>query len=194
MPPIDPEPTERLLDRFKRGDSNALEILLARHLPRLRQWAAGRLPRTARDGIDTQDLVQETVVRTLKVLRTFECRRAGALQAYLRQALMNSIRDHIRTTRRRPIGEPLIDTEPALDESPLELAIGRENLERFDAALGVLEAADREAIIGRIELGYDYDELATALDKPSPGAARIAVRRALLTLATKMSDLAEVKR
>jgi len=60
--------------------------------------------------------------------------------------------------------------------------------------LAVLEAADREAIIGRIELGYDYDELATALDKPSPGAARIAVRRALLTLATKMSDLAEVKR
>ena len=194
MPPIDPEPTERLLERFKKGDSNALEILLARHLPRLRQWAAGRLPRTARDGIDTQDLVQETVVRTLKVLKTFECRRAGALQAYLRQALMNSIRDHIRTTGRRPIGEPLIDTEPALDESPLELAIGRENLERFDAALGVLEAADREAIIGRIELGYDYDELAVALDKPSPGAARIAVRRALLKLATKMSDLAEVKR
>lgn len=193
MPPIDPEPTERLLERFKRGDSNALEILLARHLPRLRQWAAGRLPRTARDGVDTQDLVQETVVRTLKVLRTFECRRAGALQAYLRQALMNSIRDRIRTTGRRPIGEPLIDTEPALDESPLELAIGRENLERFDAALGVLEAEDREAIIGRIELGYDYDELATALDKPSPGAARIAVRRALLKLATKMSDLAEVR-
>jgi len=194
MTPVDPEPTERLLERFKRGDSNALEILLARHLPRLRQWAAGRLPRTARDGIDTQDLVQETVVRTLRVLKTFECRRAGALQAYLRQALMNSIRDHIRTTQRRPIGEPLIDTEPALDESPLELAIGRENLERFDAALGEFEAADREAIIGRIELGYDYDELAVALDKPSPGAARIAVRRALLKLATKMSDLAEVKR
>lgn len=193
MPPIDQEPTVQLLERFRQGDSDALDVLLTRHLPRLRRWAAGRLPKTARDGVDTQDLVQETVVRTLRVIGAFECRRDGALQAYLRQALMNSIRDRIRMARRRPIGEPLVESEPAADESPLELAIGRESAERYDAALGALDPTDREAIVGRIELGYDYNELATALEKPSPGAARIAVRRALLRLATKMNDLSEAR-
>jgi RNA polymerase sigma factor (sigma-70 family) len=189
----DDQPTVVLLERFRQGDSDALEVLLARHLPRLRRWAAGRLPKSARDGVDTQDLVQETVVRTLRVIKTFECRRDGALQAYLRQALMNSIRDRIRMAQRRPVGAPLAESEPATDESPLELAIGRECAERYDAALGALEPLDREAIVGRIELGYDYNELATALEKPSPGAARIAVRRALLRLATKMNDLSEAR-
>ncbi len=190
MPSPDEEPTVQLLERFRSGDGRALDVLLARHLPRLRRWAAGRLPATARDGVDTQDLVQDTVVRTLRVIGAFECRRDGALQAYLRQALMNSIRDHIRATRRRPIGEHLSgDSEPAGDDSPLELAIGRECAERYEAALSELEVPDREAIVGRIELGYDYAELATALEKPSPGAARMAVRRALLKLATKMNDL-----
>jgi RNA polymerase sigma-70 factor (ECF subfamily) len=194
MPSPDEEPTVRLIERFRSGDSDALDILLARHLPRLRRWAAGRLPATARDGVDTQDLVQETLVRTLRLIGAFECRRDGALQAYLRQALMNSIRDCIRSTRRRPIGEPLRDdSKPAGGDSPLELAIGRECAERYEAALNELEAPDREAIVGRIELGYDYDELATALEKPSPGAARIAVRRALLKLATKMNDLSDTR-
>ena len=189
MPSPDQEPTVDLLARFRSGDGEALEVLLARHLPRLRRWAAGRLPASARDGVDTQDLVQETVVRTLRVIGAFECRRDGAFQAYLRQALMNSIRDRIRATKRRPIGAPLVDSEPAKDDSPLDLAIGRESAERYEAALEELEPPDREAIVGRIELGYDYDELAAALEKPSRDAARVAVRRALLKLATKMNDL-----
>lgn len=193
MPPADHEPTARLIERIRHGDEHALEVLLARHLPRLCRWASGRLPRMARDGIDTQDLVQETVIRTLRVIGAFESRREGALQAYLRQALVNSIRDRIRSARRRPAGEPLNDAQPATDESPLELAIGRENAERYDAAVAALEPADREAIVGRIELGYDYDELAAALEKPSPGAARIAVRRALVRLATKMNDLRDAR-
>ena len=193
MPPADHEPTAQLLERIRHGEQHAVEVLLARHLPRLCRWAAGRLPCTARDGIDTQDLVQETVIRTLRVIGAFESRREGALQAYLRQAVLNSIRDRIRSARRRPAGEPLNDAQPATDESPLELAIGRENAERYDAAVAALEPADREAIVGRIELGYDYDELAAALEKPSPGAARIAVRRAMVRLATKMNDLRDAR-
>jgi RNA polymerase sigma-70 factor (ECF subfamily) len=52
----------------------------------------------------------------------------------------------------------------------------------------MLSASDQEAIIGRIELGYDYGELAAALGKPSPAAARMAVRRALLRLAENMRN------
>ena len=72
------------------------------------------------------------------------------------------------------------------DPSPLELAIGAENLSRYEAAVDRLTQADQEAIIGRIELQYTYDELAVVLGKPSPDAARMAVTRALKRLAEEM--------
>jgi RNA polymerase sigma-70 factor (ECF subfamily) len=189
MAPEHPEPTIELLERVRQGDNQALGTLLERHLPRLRRWASGRLPRNARDGFDTEDLVQETVIRTLRTIQGFEYRHEGALQAYLRQALANGIRDRIRRAARRPQAAPLDDRAPVEGESPLEEAIGRETADRYEAALSALEPGDREAIVGRLELGYDYAELAAALDKPSADAARVAVRRAVLRLAAKMSAL-----
>ena len=55
----DPESSVELLERARAGDSDALDRLLGRYLPRLRRWASGRLPRRARDLSDTDDLVQE---------------------------------------------------------------------------------------------------------------------------------------
>jgi DNA-directed RNA polymerase specialized sigma24 family protein len=72
-------------------------------------------------------------------------------------------------------------------ESPLALAVGAENLERYQQALGRLRAEEREAIIGRIEMGYTFQELADALGKPSADAARKATERALVRLAEEMS-------
>lgn len=58
---------------------------------------------------------------------------------------------------------------------------------RYEAALARLEPEEREAIVGRIELGCPYAELAEALGKPSADAARMTVSRALLRLAEEMS-------
>jgi RNA polymerase sigma-70 factor, ECF subfamily len=177
-----------LLAKARAGDNAALERLLARQLPRLRRWASGRLPRWARDREDTDDLVQETVVRTLRRIEAFDPRHEGALQAYLRQALVNRIRDAVRRAGHRPAAEPLDTDMEGNDVSPLEQAIGRESLERYDAALASLRDQDREAIVGRIEMGQSYEELAGALGKPSGEAARVAVHRALLRLAEVMKD------
>ena len=38
--------------------------LFARYLPRLHRWAHGRVPTWARDGANTADFVQETVLHT----------------------------------------------------------------------------------------------------------------------------------
>jgi RNA polymerase sigma-70 factor (ECF subfamily) len=73
------------------------------------------------------------------------------------------------------------------DQSPLEEAIGREATDRYEAALAALRPEEREAIIGRIELGYTYDELAEALGKPSGDAARKAAERALVRLVEEMT-------
>ena len=91
-----------LLARAQAGDRVALESLIARYRPRLQRWASGRLPRWARDMADTQDLVQETLFQTFQKIERFEARGEGALYAYLRQAILNRIRDELRKAKRRP--------------------------------------------------------------------------------------------
>jgi RNA polymerase sigma factor (sigma-70 family) len=180
------ETTFRLLERVRAGDEAALEALFARYLVPLRRWASGRLPRHVRDAADTQDLVQETLLQTFKKIEAFEPRREGALQAYLRQALMNRIRDELRRHGRRGAVEAIDSAIPSDSPSPLEHAIGREATEEYERALGRLRPEDREAIIARVEMGYSYEELAEALGKPTVAAARKAAQRALVRLAVEM--------
>ena len=79
----------QLLARAREGDQRALEEVLARAIPLLTRWATGRLPHWARGRVDTDDLVQDTVISTLKRLDVFDNRVDSALQVYLRQAVMN---------------------------------------------------------------------------------------------------------
>jgi RNA polymerase sigma-70 factor (ECF subfamily) len=75
-----------------------------------------------------------------------------------------------------------VDDRPDPAPSPLEHAIGREGIERYEAALQRLKPADREAIVARLELQQSYEEVAVALGKPTANAARVAVTRALARL------------
>ena len=176
-----------LVERAKSGDSDALNRLFSRFLPSLRRWASGRLPRWSRDLMDTDDLVQETVVRAVKRLDRFESRHEGALQAYLRQAIVNRIRDEVRRAKRSPAPAVLDDNQSDPGASPLEAAIGEEALQRYEAALARLRPEEREAIIARVEMDGSYQDVAQALGKPSADAARMAVSRALVRLAQEMS-------
>jgi RNA polymerase sigma-70 factor, ECF subfamily len=178
--------TVTLLERARAGDQSAIDVLFARCLPPLLRWARGRLPRWARDLADTQDVVQDAVLQTFKHLETFEARGEGALHAYLRQAVMNRIRDHIRRISRRPVpGE--LDSQHEDDEpSPLDLAVGREAVERYEAALRRLSEIDRELIVATVELGYSPHQLAEATGRASTDSARRAARRALVKLAEEM--------
>jgi RNA polymerase sigma-70 factor (ECF subfamily) len=181
------ESTFDLVERAKRGDAEALNRLFARFLPALRRWASGRLPRWTRDVMDTDDLVQETVLRSVKRIEAFESRHEGALQAYLRQAVVNRIRDEVRRKKRSPAATELDENQSDGTVSALDLAIGREAVERYEAALARLRPEEREAIIARIEMDGSYREVAQALGKPSADAARMAVSRALLRLAEEMN-------
>ena len=182
-----PERTVDLVERAKAGNSDALNQLFARFLPALRRWARGRLPRWSRDLMDTDDLVQETVIRAMKRIDQFESRHEGALQAYLRQAIVNRIRDEVRRAQRAPAAAALDEAERDRAASPLEVTIGREAVERYESALARLRPEEREAIVARIEMDCSYQEVAEALGKPSADAARMTVSRALLRLAEEMN-------
>jgi RNA polymerase sigma-70 factor (ECF subfamily) len=190
QPDDDPglDATVDLLALARQGDATALDRLFARYMPELRRWTSGRLPRWARDLAETQDLVQDTLLQVFKKIDGFEYRGEGAFKAYLRQAVMNRLRNEIRRSDRRPAHE---EAGPALEDagtSPVESAIGAETLERYEQALERLSAPEREAIVARVELGLSYPELAEVLAKPSADAARMAVARALLRLADEMKS------
>jgi RNA polymerase sigma-70 factor (ECF subfamily) len=185
-PPESLESTSELIRRVRAGDRESLEQLIQRHVAPLRRYVTGRLPRWARDLADTDDLVQDTLLRTFSRMDAFEVRGVGALHAYLRQAVMNRLRDELRRKGRVPALVDVDDVEVAAEGSPLEETIGREAAARYVKALARLEPDEREAIIGRVEMEYSYAELAEALGKPTPDAARKAARRALLRLAEEM--------
>ena len=176
-----------LVQRANAGDQGALDTLCARYLPRLQRWAHGRVPPAARGALQTHDLVQDTLIRVIERLPQFEPRHEGAFQGYVRIALWNRIRDIARQYQRKGGQAPLDSEIEGHEHSPLDLAIGRETLDRYETALERLRQEERDLIIARIEMGLPHSEIAVMFDKPSVAAVHMAVSRALVRLAEEMA-------
>jgi len=188
------EPTIELVVRAQDGDRRAVEALLQRSLPQLRRWAHGRLPAAARGKLDTGDLVQETVLHVLRRLDTFEPRHVGAMQAYLRQSVINLIRDEIRRIGRHPAPSELSQDVPSDLRSPFEEAVRAEDVHRYHVALTKLPSRDRELVVARIEAQWSYDEIADRFGMKTPDAARMAVTRALKRLMEHIRRVEHLKK
>jgi RNA polymerase sigma factor (sigma-70 family) len=180
------EASSELLRRAKTGDALAVDRLFTRQLPDLRRWSSRRLPQWARDVADTADLVQEALYHAFLRLDRLNARSQGALRAYLRQAVINLIRDEVRRARRKPPMETADDQVEGRQPSPLSEVIGQERMEVYVAALARLRPEEQHAVVARVECGYSYEQIALVLGKASPDAARMAVSRALVRLAREM--------
>ena len=177
-----------LLRRARAGDSRALSILFRRNGNALLRWARGRLPRWARGITDTTDIVQDVLLQTLRRIEVFEDRGKGALQAYLRQAVDNRIADVLRKVARHPVEElgDVVADLPSHQPSPYHVAAEHEQDERYKKALATLSVDERRLVVGRMELGYNYEQLAVISNRPNAEAARMAVRRAVIKLAKRL--------
>ena len=185
-PPSPDTITIELLRLAKVGDAHALARIMERYLPRLQRWASGRLPAYARSAVDTADLVQDTLMRTLEGFDRIEVRGPGGFQAYVRQAVLNRLRNQIRWAGLRRGSEEVSDqwVDPA--PSPLENAIGSELLDAYERGMAALGEDDRQLLHMRIELDYDYVEIAAMTGRTTGDAARMAFQRALRRLAEAM--------
>ncbi len=180
----------RLLEQVRRGSRGAAEVLFNRYGSWLRRWARGRLPHRVRGSLDTSDVVQEALGYTFARLDWFESKRASALRAYLRRVAENRIRDELRrATRRRHAVAPEQPVRASEDGAPqLRRLVDDEAWRRYVDGLQRLSSRDRRLIAGRVELGYNYRQLALVERMPSPDAARMALRRALIRLGDVMAD------
>ena len=178
--------SERLLDDIRHGSRATIDALFERYRSWLRRWARGRLPAWVRGSIDTSDLVQDALQRTFERLERFEPKHANALRIYLRRAVENQIRDELRrAVRRRASIAPDEVLRLSDDGAPQHRQlVDDETWGRYLSGLRRLTPRDRRLIVGHAELEYSYRQLTLIEDMPSPDAARMALRRAMIRLSS----------
>ncbi len=176
------QPTVELIIRARTGDSAAIDSILQRCLPPLKRWAHGRLPAAARGHLDTSDLVQDAAMNAIARLDSFEPRHVGAMQAYLRQSVINRIRDEMRRYTRRPVSVEVPEDLASDAPSPEEQAIHEQTYARYRAAMERLKPRERELVIARVEAQWTAPEIAEQFGFNTVDAARMAVNRAMQRL------------
>jgi RNA polymerase sigma factor (sigma-70 family) len=182
-----PGDTSSILERIRGGDHEAREELVRRFLPGLQRWAQGRLPGSARDLMDTNDLVSVALMRALRRVDQLDADTPGAFFAYLRATVLNCLRDELRRVGRRPglvdLPDDLVDDRPAM----LERTLGSGLVQRYEKALESLTPEQQQAVIMRIEFGFTFPEIARTLGRSSANSVRMQISRAILRLAEAMN-------
>jgi len=176
------EPTVVLIRRIQSGDAAAREQLLRRFMPILRRWAHGRLPAQIRDLNETDDLVQVALMRAMGHLDKFDSSGPGAFLAYLRQVLLNQVRDELRRHQRRP-EHAEIDPEMHDPDAPtmIDTIVGDERMRAYEQALAALPKRQQGLIVMRVEFGMSYPEIAAETGSGAD-AVRVMVARAIVQL------------
>lgn len=176
--------TADLLERIRKGDPGAFEEVAREHAPRLFRLALKLCGRRE----DAEDLVQETLVRSLPALRRFEGR--ARLSTYLIRALTNLWKNRLRSRRRSPLLEWFhggtktddedtgpealaVDPEPGPDER-IE---ARERSGEVRAAVARLAPDRRLALLLREVEELSYEQIAE-MTKVPVGTVRSRLARA----------------
>jgi RNA polymerase sigma-70 factor (ECF subfamily) len=181
-----------LIERVRAGDQDAEAELLALYLPRLEIFVHSRIPEDSRSLLDTQDVLQETMMRALSRLRVMSS-DGVRLWPYLRKIALNFVRDLYEHASQRPTRERLKDGSGSSPADPRALPasqwMDKEEFERFERALAHLEQSIAEAVLLRFEVGCSFGEIADRCGYPSADAARMAVARAVGRLTKELADV-----
>ncbi len=86
----------------------------------------------------------------------------------------------------RRSNQPARERRPGADSSRLESTVGMETLHAYDQALESLQTREREAVICRVELRQNWDQLALVLGDSTTEEARQLTCDALLHMGEEM--------
>ena len=186
----EPDDFERaLIERARRGDRQAFDRLVERHLDRA--WRV--VWRILRHTEDTEDVVQEVF---LAAWRSFDSYRGDALfSTWLHRIAVTRALNHLdraaekvrRASRSVEMAEDARWTDPA--PSPLQSLAAAELAERLARCLEKLPAAWRAVVSLRDAEEMPYDRIAEALGI-ALGTVRSRLARARLALKGCIEELA----
>lgn len=182
-----PGSDDELLRAARNGDRAALETLVSRYEPRVYRFGLSM----CRDAADADDVLQDTFVSMVRALRTF--RADSSLSTWLYTIARHAC---LKKRRRRAAAPRSVESLDALgphvreglastSANPEQLAATNEIGSSLRAAIGALDAAQREVLVLRDVEGLTAADTAQVLGltvaavKSRLHRARIAVREAL---------------
>lgn len=194
--------TAALLLRWARGDQAAMAELVAADAPWVEAQVRRRLGRQLRQRIDTQDIVQNTLLGLLHHGPRFVCSDRGHLRALLARMVENAIRTQVQHATadkrdlRREARVPaqgsgsvlMLDAGVAPGTEPGLAAEQGEMRDWVRLALELLEPEDRAVILWREFDGEPFATIAARLGI-AEDAARMRFSRALPRLARRLKSL-----
>jgi RNA polymerase sigma-70 factor (ECF subfamily) len=187
-----PSPGE-LIRRAQEGSPEALNALYERAAGRLLAYVRLRLGRELRARLESRDIVQAAMVKSLEHLHELKGDSTGSLMGWLARIAEHEIRDRAdyhQRQRRAAVREAPLDEEvavPALTRSALSRVILDEQAERLEAALESLSRPHRDVILLRKFEELSFAEIARRLGK-SEDACRMLLARAMTALTLKLSS------
>ena len=184
-----------LVARAQRGDDDAIEQLIQRHLSPLRAFVRARSGAALRLRESSSDLVQSACREVLQGLDGFEWRGEGSFRHWLFGVALNKLRTRAAfhgAVRRDPAREAAAsDAAQQLAEayasvcSPSQNAIANELVANVEAALDRLPQHYREVILLSRIVGLSIGEIGEQLGK-TENAVSVTLNRALAKLAGAM--------
>jgi len=188
-----------LIERFKRGDRRAFEMLVVKYQRRIERLIA----RMVRDVDLVEDIAQETFIRAYRALPQF--RGDSAFYTWLYRIAVNSAKKALSDMKRDPViteaafalrdeddETSRAETELTDGETPESLLASKEIAAAVNSAIEALSEDLRQAITLREIEGLSYEEIAEAMNCPI-GTVRSRIFRAREAIAERLRPHVEAK-
>jgi len=195
----DAEADALLVERVKRGDVRAFEMLVVKYQRRVERL----IGRMVRDVDLVQDIAQESFIRAYRALPQF--RGDSAFYTWLyriavntaKKALMDMKRDPLVLEASRSQGEDGEETSRAENEltdgeTPEALLASKQIAIAVNTAIEALSEDLRQAITLREIEGLTYEEIAEMMNCPI-GTVRSRIFRAREAIATRLRPLLDTR-
>jgi RNA polymerase sigma-70 factor (ECF subfamily) len=161
-----------LIERFKKGDPSAFEVLASKYQDRVYNLCRYML----RDPRDAQDAAQDAFLKAYKALKDFT--PGSSLYTWIYRIAVTTCLDYRRKSRRESFrSEPLAEDLPSGEPLPESLYASKEISEALQLALQKLPERLRAAIVLREIEELSYEEIAEVLHT-SAGTVKSRISRA----------------
>lgn len=184
-----------LVARVQAGDRAAFDLLVSKYHRKVLRL----ISRLVRDPAEVEDIAQETFIKAYRALPQF--RAESAFYTWLYRIAVNTAKNYLSASNRRPIPmsdlmkaddedeSPLSSFEPAVDmQTPDSVMLSRQIAKTVEQAMEALPADLRTAVTLREIEGLSYEEIAAAMNCPI-GTVRSRIFRARDAIAEKLRPL-----
>ncbi len=188
-----------LIDRVKKGDVRAFEMLVVKYQRRIERLIA----RMVRDVDLVPDIAQETFIRAYRAIPQF--RGDSAFYTWLYRIAVNTAKKALVELKRDPVVTEAamatvdgddetsrVENELSDGETPDAVLASKEIAATVNAAIEALSEDLRQAITLREIEGLSYEEIATVMNCPI-GTVRSRIFRAREAIAERLRPLLDTR-